>query len=132
MASHRTELRVRYADTDQGGVVYNSNYLVFFEVGRTEMMRALGVPYAQLEIEGTIMPIVEAHVNYMAPARYDDLLIIESDVIEVARVRLKIETKVIHAETGQLLAQGWVWLAAIDKMGKLKRLPEALVVAIGK
>ncbi len=131
LASHKTELRVRYADTDQGGVVYNSNYLIFFEVGRTEMMRQLGIPYAQVESEGTILPVVEAHVNYIAPARYDDLLVIESCFAEVRRVRLKIETKIYHQESGQLLATGWVWLASIDANGNLKRLPGDLRKAIG-
>ncbi|MFT7617742.1 MAG: acyl-CoA thioester hydrolase [Planctomycetota bacterium] len=123
MATYQTELRVRYAETDQGGVVYNSNYLIFFEVGRTEMMRELGVPYARLEAEGTILPVVEAHVSYRAPAVYDDRLTIVSRISELRRVRLKIETQVIHAESGRLLAEGWVWLAAIDSQGNVKRLP---------
>lgn len=126
LAIHQTELRVRYADTDQGGVVYNSNYLIFFEVGRTEMMRELGVPYAQLEAEGTIMPVVEAHVSYKAPARYDDRLRIESQITAAKKVRLKIETRVVHAESGRLLAEGWVWLATIDAQGNVKRLPREI------
>lgn len=130
MLPHRCEVRVRYADTDQGGVVYNANYLVFFEVGRTEMMRTLGVPYARLEDEGTIMPVVEAHVNYHAPARYDDLLIVESAVTETRRVRVKIETSVIKAADGRLLARGWVWLAATGRDGRPRALPPELVAAI--
>lgn len=130
MKPHRTELRVRYADTDQGGVVYNANYLVFFEVGRTEMMRALGVPYARLEDEGTIMPVVEAHVNYLAPARYDDLLLVESRVSELKRVRLRIDTEVFAAASGRLLARGWVWLAATGRDGRPRALPGELVAAI--
>ena len=130
MEPHRTELRVRYADTDQGGVVYNANYLVFFEVGRTEMMRALGVPYARLEDEGVVMPVVEAHINYVASARYDDLLSIESEVTQVRRVRLKIETRIYKAATRKLLAEGWVWLAAVNRQGVLQALPPALVEAL--
>ncbi len=130
MEPHRTELRVRYADTDQGGVVYNANYLVFFEVGRTEMMRALGVPYARLEDEGVVMPVVEAHINYVASARYDDLLSIESEVTQVRRVRLKIETRIYEAASQKLLAEGWVWLAAINRQGVLQALPPALVNAL--
>ncbi len=130
MSRHRTEVRVRYADTDQGGVVYNANYLVFFEVGRTEMMRALGVPYARLEDQGTIMPVVEAHVNYHAPARYDDLLLVESEVTELKRVRLRIDTEVHDAASGRLLARGWVWLAATGRDGRPRALPPELVAAV--
>ncbi len=132
MTRFKCELRVRYADTDQGGVVYNSNYLVYFEVGRTEMMRELGVTYARLESEGTIMPVVESHVNYLSPARYDDLLILETEVSELRRVRVKISTKIFGSQSGRLLAQGWVWLASIDAEGNLKRLPTALVDAVSR
>lgn len=69
-----TQIRVRYADTDKMGIVYNGNYLAFFEVGRTELMRSRGLPYTEFEAEGYLLPLVESHVNYKAPAYYDDLL----------------------------------------------------------
>ena len=94
------------------------------------MMREMGVTYAQLEKEGTIMPVVEAHVNYMAPARYDDLLILTTEISEVRRVRVKMTTQIFESESGRLLAEGWVWLASIDAQGNLKRLPPALIEAI--
>ena len=111
MPIHETHVRVRYAETDQGGVVYNASYLVYFEVGRTEMMRAGGLPYRELEERGIVLPVVESHVRYRAPARYDDLLAIESRVSEVRRVRMRIDTRISDAGSGRLLAEGWVWLA---------------------
>jgi acyl-CoA thioester hydrolase len=69
-----TSLRVRYADTDQMGVVYYATYLVYFEIGRTELLRACGIPYAELEAHGYLLPVLEAQIHYHTPARYDDLL----------------------------------------------------------
>jgi acyl-CoA thioester hydrolase len=71
---HSTLERVRYADTDKMGIVYNAQYLRFFEIGRTEMLRAHGLPYPSLEEQGFMLPVLEAHVVYKQPARYDDLL----------------------------------------------------------
>ena len=71
---HSTPLRVRYAHTDKMGIVYNGNYLMFFEIGRTELLRASGLPYAELEREGFLLPVLEAHVLYHKPARYDEML----------------------------------------------------------
>lgn len=124
MVTHRCEARVRYADTDRGGVVYYANYLAFFEVGRTEMMRACGVTYRGLEDRGYIMPVVEAHVSYHAPASYDDLLVIESEVTEVKRVRMRVDTTVSLADDGRVLARGWVWLACTEGGTKVVPIPE--------
>jgi len=81
-----TRVRVRYAETDQMGVVYYANYLVWFEVGRSELMRQRGLDYKQMEIEtGCLMAVVEANARYQAPARYDDELIVETTVTGVRR-----------------------------------------------
>ena len=72
--SHTTTIRIRYADTDKMGIVYNGNYLTFFEIGRTELLRSLGLPYAVLEQQGIQLPVIEAHIEYKAPAEYDDLI----------------------------------------------------------
>jgi acyl-CoA thioester hydrolase len=71
---HVSEVRVRYADTDKMGVVYNGVYLQYFEIARTELLRAIGLPYTHLEAEGVLLPVLEAHVEYLRPARYDDVL----------------------------------------------------------
>jgi acyl-CoA thioester hydrolase len=76
--SHNTTIRVRYADTDKMGIVYNGNYLTYFEIGRTELLRSLGMPYAVLEHQGVQLPVIEAHIEYKAPAEYDDLISIKA------------------------------------------------------
>ena len=76
--SHSTTIRVRYADTDKMGIVYNGNYLTYFEIGRTELLRSLGMPYAVLEQQGFQLPVIEAHIVYKVPAEYDDILSIKA------------------------------------------------------
>ena len=106
-----TELRVRYAETDQMGVVYYANYLVWFEVGRVEFMRSLGFDYKQMEIEdGCILPVVEATCRYKAPARYDDVILIECWPVLLRGSLLQFEYRVIRAanarESQLVLAEG--------------------------
>lgn len=72
--SHTSSVRVRYADTDKMGVVYYGNYLKYFEIGRTELLRSIGLPYVELERSGVLLPVLEAHAEYLLPAKYDDLL----------------------------------------------------------
>jgi acyl-CoA thioester hydrolase len=106
-----TELRVRYAETDQMGVVYYANYLVWFEVGRVEFMRSLGFDYKQMEVEdGCILPVVEASCRYKAPARYDDVILIEAWPVLLRGSLLKFTYRVIRASNARegqlLLAEG--------------------------
>lgn len=106
-----TELRVRYSETDQMGVVYYANYLVWFEVGRVEFMRSLGFDYKQMEVEdGCILPVVEATCRYKAPARYDDEILIEACPILLRGSLLKFAYRIIRASNARegqlLLAEG--------------------------
>jgi acyl-CoA thioester hydrolase len=106
-----TELRVRYAETDQMGVVYYANYLVWFEVGRVEFMRSLGFDYKQMELEdGCILPVVEANCRYRAPARYDDVILIEAGPVILKGSLLKFAYRVFRASNARegqmLLAEG--------------------------
>jgi acyl-CoA thioester hydrolase len=106
-----TELRVRYAETDQMGVVYYANYLVWFEIGRVEFMRSLGFDYKQMEVEdGCILPVIEATCRYKAPARYDDVILIDCWPVLLRGSVLKFAYRVLRASTareGQLvLAEG--------------------------
>lgn len=114
---HTTMVRVRYADTDKMGVVYNGNYLMYFEIGRTELLRSIGLPYVDLEREGYLLPVREAHVEYKAPARYDDLLSIETSYTHDATsavitlsyriVREDTEIAVGYTRHGFVHAQTW-------------------------
>ncbi len=102
-----TRLRVRYAETDQMGVVYYANYLVWFEVGRSELMRQRGLDYKQMEIEeGCLMAVVEATARYKAPARYDEELIIETTVTGVRGPVVRFSYRVLRAKDGLLLCEG--------------------------
>lgn len=80
LLTHTSILRVRYAETDQMGVVYNGEYLTYFELGRTEALRAFGLPYTELEKAGFLLPVIEAHILYRSPAMYDDLLAISAEL----------------------------------------------------
>ncbi|NOV01249.1 acyl-CoA thioesterase [Paenibacillus planticolens] len=113
---HEHQLRVRYAETDQMGVVYHANYLNWFEIGRTELIRGLGYPYRSIEDKGLLLPVVEAEVKFKKPARYDDLVSINTRVIEISSVRLHFAYEIrkitedltsVSAETkGDLLVTG--------------------------
>ena len=96
--SHATRIRVRYADTDKMQIVYNGKYLEYFEVGRTELIRALGYPYAQLERDGILLPLVEAFCRYHQPARYDDLLTVVSEVRDIPRSTLRIDYRILRED----------------------------------
>lgn len=104
--SHVTQIRVRYADTDKMGVVYNGNYLTYFEVGRTELMRFLGLPYTKMEEAGYILPLLESHVNYKQSAFYDDILQVRAtiDLTELSStIRFDYEVYV----NDSFIASGW-------------------------
>ena len=121
----RTSYRVPYADTDMMGVVYYGNYLTLFERSRNELMRALGPSYAQMEADGLMLPVIEAHVDYRAPARDDDVLEIAAWLSEAHGVRCKVRNAVLRG--GELLASGWTVHACVDaKSRRPARLPEWL------
>ncbi|HVJ07951.1 MAG TPA: thioesterase family protein [Acidisarcina sp.] len=102
-----SHVRVRYAETDKMGVVYHSNYFVWFEIGRVELLRGLGFDYKQMEIEDDChLPVVEASCRYRASARYDDELVIETRVTGMRSFVLKFGYRLLRAADSQLLAEG--------------------------
>jgi acyl-CoA thioester hydrolase len=124
-----TELRVRYAETDQMGIVYYANYLVWFEIGRVELLRALGFSYSQLETEhGRILPVIEATCRYRSPARYDDQILIEARPAmlrgPVLKFAYRILRKASDSQAGAeptLLAEGETVHVVCD--GQLNKMP---------
>ena len=110
---HETQIRVRYAETDQMGVVWHGNYLQYFEVARTEALRAHGWSYRGLEESGIMLPLVEAHVEYLLPAHYDDLLTVRTCVREPPKARLRFDYEVLNA-AGDRLATGHTVLGFVD------------------
>jgi acyl-CoA thioester hydrolase len=122
----RTDIRVRYADTDQMGVVYYSKYLEYFEVGRTELFREIALPYSMLEKEGVFFPVVECECAYKRPARYDDVLTIVSSVNEVGRASWRVDYEIYRKEDSALIASGFTRHASVNSNGKPISLPEKL------
>lgn len=120
--------RVIYGDTDQMGVVYYANYLRLFERGRCEFMRMLGVPYSEVEAQGHFLPVAEANVRYKRPARYDDLLHIETTLQDLGRARVKFSYRVTRGDGDDttVCAIGETVHACVDKAGKPRRIPEEL------
>jgi len=119
-------VRVRYAETDRMGVVYYANYLVWFEVGRTDLIRTLGRSYRQLEDEGVILPVIEAHCEYRQSARYDDEIEIRTTGAVLSPVRMKFMYEVVRRADGVSIASGHTIHASLDPRGKPRRLPDSL------
>ncbi len=118
MITHKTEIRVRYADTDQMQFVYNGKYFEYFEVGRTEMLRENGLPYSLIENNGYQLPVLETGAKYLSPALYDDLLIIETFVKEKPEFRIHIDYKIFRKGDLQLIAEGFTEHVFINKATK--------------
>lgn len=126
-ATGRLTLRVRYPETDRMGVVYHAHYLVWFELGRTELMRELGCAYGELEDrQGLFFPVVEAQVRYLAPARYDELVTVRTRLAGVDGVRIRFEYELVREADGHRLARGATLHAAVGRDGRPVRLPRAV------
>jgi len=107
------EVRVRYAETDQMGVVYHSNYLNFLELGRVEWLRSLGYSYAELEKKGVLLPVVHADLNYRFPARYDELIRVETEVSSFGKSSIEFSSQ-LYNENDTLLLEGKVKLVCLN------------------
>ena len=123
------QIRVRYAETDQMGVVYYANHLVWFELGRTEFLRQRGYTYREIEEKGCYLVVVEAHCTYRSPARYDDILTIRTRVTE-ARSRLVVFSYEILGEDTRVVAAGETTHVITDREGKPRSLPEQYRLAL--
>ena len=119
-----TRVRVRYAETDQAGVVYHSNYLIWFEVGRVELCRDYGFNYREMETEAdAFLPVTECRVKYRQPARYDDELIVRSRVLELRSRAISFAYEVARAGDGALLATGETHHIVINRAGRARARP---------
>jgi acyl-CoA thioester hydrolase len=130
---HVTHLRVRYADTDQMGIVYYGKYFEYFEVARTEMLRACGLPYATIEAAGFRLPVADAKAKYLRGAKYDDLLRVTASMNNEPATRLEIRYDVHLEDTSELIAQGETTLVFVSSAtGKPSRPPEIYVKALAQ
>jgi len=125
------QFRVRYAETDQMGVVYHANYLVWMEMGRVELCRSLGVSYRDMEAEGILLTVAEANCRYMAPARYDDEVSVTTTVKRSTTRLLEFEYAISSVETGRKLAVGVTTHIFCNRELKPSRLPERYWSAFG-
>jgi len=130
----KAKVRVLYGDTDAGGVVYNANFLRYFEIGRTELMREYVCSYSEIEKLGFVLPVIECWARYKAPAFYDDLLTVETTVAEVTDLKCKFAYRVVrqgkNTDRPKLLVKGYTVHAAVTKKGKLTRLPDEIIEKI--
>ena len=121
--THVTELRVRYAETDTMGVVYHANYLAWCEVGRTDLIRAAGKSYREMEEAGVGLAVAEATLRYHAPARYDDVVRVVTTLTEVRSRIVSFDYQIVHAETGARLVSASTRLVSVDRDGRTVALP---------
>jgi acyl-CoA thioester hydrolase len=124
MTSGEITIRVRYAETDRMGLLHHANYLIYFEQGRTELLRSHGLTYRDLEDQGYLLVLTRVEVRYRRPARYDDLLTLRTTVVRTTAVRIDHRYEMFC--DGQLLAEGASTLACVDRTGRPQILPEFL------
>ncbi len=128
MITARTEVRVRYAETDMMGIAYHGNYLPWLEIGRTELLRQHGLPYARLEAEGYRLPVLEVNVRYARPALYDDVITIETSLPEKPLLRIRLEYRLLRGEV--TLATAHTVHAFLNHRNEPVRPPPAFVEAV--
>lgn len=130
MIAHHTHIRVRYADTDQMGFVYHGKYVEYFEVGRVELIRQLGISYKEIEARGIWMPVADLQLSFKRPAHYDELLSVHTRITEKPRASLLTHYQLTNGE-GELKATGSVRLAFIDHQHqKPVRVPDFMLEAV--
>ena len=122
--SHTITVVPRYAETDKGGIIHHSVYPVWFEMGRTELLRANGIAYRDLEAQGIFFVMVELRVKYRRPAFYDEQLLLETTCSNVTAGKVEHTYKLTRPGTGILLAEGYSILACVDGQGKIRRIPK--------
>jgi len=133
MPVSQTRIRVRYAETDQMGVVYYANYFIWFEIGRVELLRQLGFQYKEMEVEDDChIPVVEATCRYKSPARYDDELLLETTVVALRRTVIKFGYRLLRLENEALtlLAEGETTHVTVNRSMRKVRLPHKYVAVL--
>lgn len=126
------DIRVYYEDTDCGGGVYYANYLKYFERARTEYLRERGIDLPACAGAGILFMVSHVEIDYRNPARYNDLLKIESEIVDFSRASLTFSHLIRRSGTDQIVVEGWVRLVCVDEKGKPRRLPEEIVQIVTK
>jgi acyl-CoA thioester hydrolase len=126
MQKNLAPYRVINGDNHQMGVVYYANYLRWFEMGRTELLRQIGATYSSVEEAGFFFPVTEVSCRYLKPARFDDEIIVETKLTALGRAVLDFSYKITRKNDGEILAEGWTRHACVDGKGKLAKISQAL------
>ncbi len=127
LLSNYTKVRVIYADTDAMGIVYHTNYIRWFELGRSELMRQLGVAYTELEKLGLNLPLTKVSCHYLAPAKYDQQVMIETKFDYIKRASIKFNSKIWDENQQKVLVEGYTIHACTNNEGKIRRIPQLLL-----
>jgi acyl-CoA thioester hydrolase len=122
LQQHEIELRVRYQETDPMGLLHHATYFTYFEIGRTELLRAAGGNYRKMEAEGMLVVVVKAECRFRRPAHYDDLLRLRTTIVRVTQAKIEHQYELFRGE--ECLAVGHVTLAVVDRSGKVQPVPE--------
>ena len=130
MRKGHVEIRVIYADTDAMGIVYHTNYIKWFEIGRTELLRGIGIVYAEMEQKGYNLPLTEAYCHYLLPARYDQIIIVETELEYVKRASMKFNYNILDEDKEKTLVEGYTIHACTNTIGKIVRVPAFIVEKI--
>ena len=123
MLSHQTKYRVIYGDTDNMGIAYYANYLRWFEIGRTELLRAWGLAYREIEARGILLPVSEAYCKYMLPAKYDEVLLIQAALDTEMKAGMKIDYRITSQDGRTVHAVGHTRHAFLNREGRVIRPP---------
>lgn len=127
MLENTLTFRVRYAETDQMGIVHHANYPVWYEMGRTEMFRTIGLPYDEMERRGIMLPLINLHCDYKKPAYYDEELRVVTRLKELPSVRIRFDYQIINA-SGELLNEGYTTLVFTDSLSRKPiRIPDDIL-----
>lgn len=121
---HETEVRVRYAETDKMGIVHHSNYLIWFEAGRSDLCRAKGFSYTQMEASGSLMIVAESYVRYKSPAYYEDILVVRTQLGEMRSRSIQFVYEVFRPSDETLIAEGETLHLVTDENKKVRSIPE--------
>jgi len=124
ISSHTINILPRYAETDKGGVVHHSVYAVWFEMGRTELLRANGVAYKDLEAAGVLFVVAQLNIKFRRPVQYDEQLLLETTCSVVSAAKVEHVYKLTRSSDGVILAEGDSVLACVNDKGKVRRVPE--------
>lgn len=127
MPSNYTKVRVIYADTDAMGIVYHTNYIRWFELGRNELLRQLGVTYGELEKLGLNLPLTKVFCHYLLPAKYDQLVIVETRFDYIKRASIKFNSKIWDENKEKVLVEGYTIHACTNHEGKIRRIPRVIL-----